>query len=290
MQMKGRGANHRRRIRPCDDEPSTGPDAQPDGEEQRSAACDGVALCGGRHEVKCHAAPHPLIDLIEDRRMTRFAVIEAKAAKRKGGPQALKKLLSKPQSRAALSKTPDSFLLSLLAKQIFRAGFVWKIVEHKWPGTEEAFAGFEPEVVAGLADHDLDDLANDPRIVRHRSKIESIRDNARWMVRVAAKHGSFAKFLAEWPENDVVGLWQELHASGSRLGGMTGPFFLRQIGKDTFLLSPDVIKALRREKVLRGKGTSKRDLRAIQEAFNAWRRESGRPFCQLSRILAYSVG
>jgi 3-methyladenine DNA glycosylase Tag len=222
--------------------------------------------------------------------VTNFKAIEARAAKRKGGAKALEKILSKPRSRAALAKTPDSFFLSMLAKQIFCAGFVWKIVEYKWSGTEEAFAGFEPEVVAGFGDQEIEELTNDPRVVRHRAKIESICANARWMVRLAAEHGSFAKYLADWPDDDVIGLWEELRKSGSRLGGMTGPFFLRQTGKDTFLLSPDVVKALRRAKVLKGAGTSKRDLRAVQEVFNVWRRQTKRPLCQLSRILAYSVG
>lgn len=71
---------------------------------------------------------------------------------------------------------------------------------------------------------------------------------------------------------------------------MTGPFFLREVGKDTFLLTSDVVKALRREKVVKGNPTSKRDLAAVQQAFNAWREESDRPLCQLSRILTFSVG
>jgi hypothetical protein len=70
---------------------------------------------------------------------------------------------------------------------------------------------------------------------------------------------------------------------------MTGPCFLREVGKDTFLLSPDVVKVLRREKVVKGNATSKRDLRAVQDAFNLWRRQSGRPLCHLSRIVACSV-
>lgn len=94
--------------------------------------------------------------------MTAFARIVALAAECKGGPQALEKLLPKPRSRAALGKTPDDFFLSALAKQIFRAGFVWQIVEYKWPTMEEAFAGFDPEVVAGLGDRDVEQLLADP--------------------------------------------------------------------------------------------------------------------------------
>jgi 3-methyladenine DNA glycosylase Tag len=222
--------------------------------------------------------------------VTKFAAIEARAARRKGGREALEKLVAaKPRSRAALAATPDAFFLSAIAKQIFRAGFVWKIVDHMWPGTEEAFAGFEPEIVAGYGDLEIAELASDPRVIRHRAKIESVCENARWMMRLAGAHGSFAKFLADWPQDDIVGLWQALRDDGSRLGGMTGPFFLRMVGKDTFLLTDHVMKALRREKLLKGRGASKKDLRAVQDAFNVWRVETRRPLCQLSRILAYSV-
>lgn len=222
--------------------------------------------------------------------MTPFARLEAIAAKRKGGALALQKLLPKPRSRAALSGTPDAFFLSALAKQIFRAGFVWQIVDYKWPTMEEALGGFDPEAMAGLSDQDVEDLLADPRAIRNRVKIESVRANAAWMLRVAAAHGTFGGFLAAWPTEDLVGLWEELRRQGSRLGGMTGPFFLREVGKDTFLLTSDVVKALRRERVVKGNPTSKRDLASVQRAFNAWREETGRPLCQLSRILAFSVG
>ena len=221
--------------------------------------------------------------------MSPFARIEALATKRKGGAAALAKLLPKPRSRAALAKTPDEFFLSALAKQVFRAGFVWQIVEHKWPSMEEAFAGFRPEIVAALEERDVDDLLADPRAIRNRAKIQSVRENAAWMVRVAAAHGSFGSFLGGWPAEDVVGLWAEMRREGSRLGGMTGPFFLREVGRDTFLLTTDVVRALWREKVVKDGATSKRDLPAVQQAFNAWHEESGRPLCQLSRILAFSV-
>jgi 3-methyladenine DNA glycosylase Tag len=221
--------------------------------------------------------------------MEPFARIEAVAAKRKGGAAALERLLPKPRTRAALAGTPDAFFLSALAKQIFRAGFVWQIVEYKWPTMEEAFGGFDPEVVAGLGDHEVEELLADPRAIRNRAKIESVRSNAAWMVRMAGSHGSFGSFLGAWPTETVVDLWEELRKQGSRLGGMTGPFFLREVGKDTFLLTADVVKGLRRARVVKGDPTSKRDLAAVQQAFNAWREQSGRPLCQLSRILAFSV-
>ena len=60
-------------------------------------------------------------------------------------------------------------------------------------------------------------------------------------------------------------------------------------GKDTFLLTGDVVRALAKARVCEGTPTSQRALREVQQAFNGWAAESGRPLCQLSRILALSV-
>jgi len=86
----------------------------------------------------------------------------------------------------------------------------------------------------------------------------------------------------------MVGLWAVLKKRGARLGGNTGPYFLRFIGKDSFLLSADVVAALIRAKVVDKNPTGKADLAKVQAAFNKWHEETGRSYTQLSRILAYS--
>jgi len=77
---------------------------------------------------------------------------------------------------------------------------------------------------------------------------------------------------------------------GSRLGGNTGQYALRFIGKDGFILSADVTNALMREGVVAKIPSSKKDMAAVQGAFNQWHEETGRPYSHLSRILAMSVG
>ena len=79
--------------------------------------------------------------------------------------------------------------------------------------------------------------ARDERIVRNGKKIASVRGNAQYVREVRAEHGGFGHYLAAWPADDVVGLWDELKRRGQRLGGNSGPFFLRFVGKDTFMLS-----------------------------------------------------
>ena len=173
---------------------------------------------------------------------------------------------------------------------VFRSGFVWQVIEHKWPGFEAAFHGFDVMRCAMLSDEELEALSVDTRIVRNVKKITSVRNNAQFVRAVREEHGSFGRFVADWPVDDIVGLWTTLKKRGDRLGGATGAFFLRFIGKDTFMLSSDVVKALKKQRVVDKAPGGAKALAKVQAAFNAWRAESARPLCQISRVLACSVG
>lgn len=114
--------------------------------------------------------------------MKHFSKLYELAASRKGGEAALEKQIAKPKSAAALAKIPDDRWLSGTAKAVFRAGFNWKFVEHKWEGTEAAFNAFDPHAVASMSDDDLDVLVKDERIIRHWKKLKAIRVNAQYVV------------------------------------------------------------------------------------------------------------
>ncbi|WYH44309.1 hypothetical protein WKI13_16010 [Teredinibacter turnerae] len=76
---------------------------------------------------------------------------------------------------------------------------------------------------------------------------------------------------------------------GRQLGGMSGPYFLRMVGRDTFLLTQDVCAVLVAQGIVTKTPSSKAELKAVQQAFNVWQEESGRPFCEISRIVAMTV-
>lgn len=222
--------------------------------------------------------------------MKHFSKLYELAARRKGGEAALEALIPKPKSAAALARIPDDRWLSAMAKAVFRAGFNWKVVENKWDGTEAAFNGFDPHAVAFMSDDDLDVLVKDERIIRHWKKLKAIRSNAQFVVDLAAEHGSAAKYFARYPSTEYVDLLDDLKKRASFLGGTTGQYFLREMGKDSFVLSRDVIAALKREKVFDGTPTSKSSRAAIQEAFNQWVDDGGKTLTRVSRVLAFTVG
>jgi len=136
----------------------------------------------------------------------------------------------------------------------------------------------------------LEGLMQNDQIIRHWGKIKATRDNAHMLVEIAEQHGSFAEFIAGWESRDITGLWSYLKKHGSNLGGNSGPAFLRMVGKDTFLLTDDVVAALVAQGIITKKPTAQRDLALVQQAFNHWQQQSGWPLSHISRLLSHTVG
>jgi len=218
-----------------------------------------------------------------------FEAIEERARERVGGAQALVARLPVPKSADQLRAEPDDRYLSLMSLRVFRAGLKHSLVDAKWPAFEEAFLGFAPQRVVGMSDEELEGLMGDQRLIRHWGKIKAVRENAAAMLEVAQAQGSMGAYLADWPRERIVELWADLAKRFTQLGGNSGPYFLRMVGKDTFILTDSVIKALNHWDAFDGTPKSKGDRQKVQDAFNAWIRASSRPLCQISMILALSV-
>ena len=218
-----------------------------------------------------------------------FAKIYKRAAARKGGEKALELMLRPVQESTDLTKISDADVLAEMTKCVFRSGFVWKIIEAKWPGFQTAFSDFDVMHCAMLADEDLEVLQGNAEIVRHGKKIASVRANAQYILDVRADYGSFNQFLSQWPDDDFIGLWEHMKKNGSRLGGQTGRYFLRFIGYDTPMLSRDVVTALIKADVVDKDPTSKKAQQSVQDAFIAWQNESKRSLKEISRVLALST-
>lgn len=220
--------------------------------------------------------------------MRSFDEIYDIAAKRKGSSAALEDLLSDPTSPAALAKIPEHRWLAQLSKCVFQAGFNWSVVENKWPGFEEAFHGFDVDRCAFMHGEDLDTLMSNTAIVRNGLKIRTVIENAHFLQSLRDQGGA-GVVLGGWPSTDYIGLLEMMKKGGSRIGGNTGQYAMRFLGRDSFILSRDVVARMIAEGVVDKQPTSKRAMRDVQSAFNSWMQDSGRGLTQVSRVLAMSV-
>ena len=242
-----------------------------------------------------HTSSHPIQCGKTSPRISRmqscnYRTIYDLAATRKGGEENLELLIRQNLPNPNLGSLPEDRFLAEFTRKVFQSGFVWRVVDNKWPAFEELFWGFDVDKLLMMPDEMLERKATDPAIIRNLKKVWSIRENALMIRDVRDREGSFGQFIADWPEVNIIGLWQFLKAHGSRLGGNVGPYALRFLGKDTFLLSRDVEAFLREREIIEGGLTSKRSLTSIQNFFNELQQQSNRSLCELSRMIAFCVG
>jgi len=222
--------------------------------------------------------------------LEKFEDLYQRAVERKGGPKALNLLLGEADTSNLVAKLDDSRILAAMTKKVFQSGFVWRVVEQKWPDFEDVFFGFDIEKILMMPEEMLERKATDPRIIRNYNKVKTIKANAQMIFEEQQNGHSFAEFITNWPNDNIIGLWAYLKKHGARLGGNTGPYALRALGKDTFLLSRDVEAYFRANNLITGGVQTKGSLATIQASFNEWQAQSDLSLSQLSRLVAYATG
>ncbi|WP_425326801.1 DNA-3-methyladenine glycosylase I [Pseudoalteromonas luteoviolacea] len=222
--------------------------------------------------------------------LSRFNEIYERACYRKGGEAKLRALLNAPQSTTTLAEYSDDMWLEEFTRKIFQSGFYWSVVNSKWEGFREVFWDFSIDKLLYMSPDMYEQRSQDERIIRNFKKVQSIAINCHMIYELQQEHGSFSQLVAQWPSNNIIELWLTLKKKGNRLGGNTGPFALRALGKDTFLLTKDVEAYLRAHKVIDGGLQTLKSLRAAQSHFNELQDTSGLSMTAISQIIAYSVG
>ena len=85
----------------------------------------------------------------------------------------------------------------------FQAGLSWITILKKRENFREAFAGFDPEQIAGWGEADVVRLLGNAGIIRHRGKIEATITNARAYLEVNAAEG-FDRFLWKYVDGEPL--------------------------------------------------------------------------------------
>lgn len=89
----------------------------------------------------------------------------------------------------------DKYLFEMLVLQLFQSGLNWRVILHKRENFRKAFYNFDPAQVATMTESEVNTLMKDSSIIRNRRKIESAIQNAKAVLVIQAKYGSFAKFI-----------------------------------------------------------------------------------------------
>ncbi|MBE5980615.1 MAG: DNA-3-methyladenine glycosylase I [Paenibacillaceae bacterium] len=89
----------------------------------------------------------------------------------------------------------DEKLYEMFLLETFQAGLSWITVLNKREAFREAFDGFDPEKVVAYKEEKLNELMNNPGIIRNRRKVEAAVKNTRIFMEIQKEFGSFSTYL-----------------------------------------------------------------------------------------------
>ena len=106
----------------------------------------------------------------------------------------------------------DQVLFEFLVLESAQAGLNWLTVLKKREGYRKAYDNFDYKKVAKYDDKKIEELKNNPDIIRNRLKIESSISNARYFMDIQKEFGSFYNYLWGFVGGrQIVNNWTELN-------------------------------------------------------------------------------
>ncbi len=105
--------------------------------------------------------------------------------------------------------TEDAALFERLILEINQAGLSWATILKKRAALRQAYSGFDIDLVAAYGEPDRNRLLNDVSIIRNRLKVNAAIENARRLITLREKFGSFAQWLNQHHPQDKNG-WVQL--------------------------------------------------------------------------------
>ncbi|MDX3774090.1 DNA-3-methyladenine glycosylase I [Chromatiaceae bacterium AAb-1] len=98
----------------------------------------------------------------------------------------------------------DQKLFELLTLEGAQAGLSWYTVLKKRDSYRQAFDQFNPLKVAAYDQQKVEELVQNPGIIRHRGKIEATVNNAKHFLEVQREFGSFATYQWRFVDNQPL--------------------------------------------------------------------------------------
>jgi DNA-3-methyladenine glycosylase I len=98
----------------------------------------------------------------------------------------------------------DTKLFEMLILEGAQAGLSWETVLKKRAGYRKAFRNFDVQKCAAMSDAELEQLMQNPEIIRNRLKIFSVRKNAGAFIKIQKEFGSFSDYIWKFADNKPI--------------------------------------------------------------------------------------
>src|ERR1700680_2088190 len=119
----------------------------------------------------------------------------------------------------------DGKLFEMLILEGVQAGLSWSLILKKRAGYLQAFDGFDAHTIAQYDERKVQELLENPEIVRNKLKIRAAIQNARALLALQSQHGSFDAFLWQFvdgqPRQNARQSMQDIPASTKESDAMS---------------------------------------------------------------------
>ena len=98
----------------------------------------------------------------------------------------------------------DEKLYEMFLLETFQAGLSWITILKKREFFREAFDGFDVKKIAAYGTEKVEDLMQNPKIIRNRGKITAAVQNAAIFMDIQKEYGSFSRYLWGFTDGKII--------------------------------------------------------------------------------------
>lgn len=98
----------------------------------------------------------------------------------------------------------DNHLYEMFILETFQAGLSWECILNKREDFRKAYDNFQIEKVLNYSDKKVEELLNNPKIIRNKLKINASISNSKIFKQIQNEYGSFYSYLMQYTNNKIV--------------------------------------------------------------------------------------
>lgn len=111
----------------------------------------------------------------------------------------------------------DKKLYEMFLLECFQAGLSWITILKKRENFKKAFDNFDVQKIANYDDEKLEELANNPGIIRNHGKLKAAINNANIYLDIQNEFGSFCKYIWSFSNGKILKDTQENYKTQSAI-------------------------------------------------------------------------
>ena len=195
--------------------------------------------------------------------------------------------LKKELSKTYFGKS-DNFFFKQMCDLIFQGGLRGQIWQRFEPEIRKEFSDYKVKKVANYKPKDFERMLANPKMLKHRKKIESCIHNAKEIVDISKEYNGFWNFLASHNIEDLV---EKLKSRMKWMGYTNANAFLRYVGMERVKTDLNVKRVLFRLGLIDSDVPTPETYKQIQEVGNKMAKAVGVRMAKIDyTIYMYGAG